>query len=152
MPKIDYSKEVEDREHAKAMGKELRISFKDSVEICREIKGMKLDKARELLNSVVKKEEPLKYKKHGRNLAHKKGSGFGSGRYPVKSSKAVLEVLENAEANATYKGMDSERLKITHASAKEGMVIPGIRPRAFGRATASNKQTTNIEVILEEIE
>lgn len=151
MPKLGYSAEIEDKECAKAMGKELRVSPKDSTEVCRAIKDMNLDEAKELLNAVINKEKPVPYKKHGKNLAHKKGSGYGSGRYPVKTAKAILEVLDNAEANAGYKGMDPARLKITHASAKKGMVIPGFKPRAFGRATASNRQTTNIEIILEEV-
>ncbi|KXB02085.1 50S ribosomal protein L22 [candidate division MSBL1 archaeon SCGC-AAA261F19] len=150
MPKIGYSAKIEDKECAKAMGKELRISPKDSAEVCRAIKDMNLGKAKEFLELVINKEKPVPYRKHGKKLAHKKGSGYGSGRYPVKAARAILDVLDNAEANASYKGMDSERLKITHASAKKGIVIPGFKPRAFGRATASNRQTTNVEIILEE--
>ncbi|MEM1875043.1 MAG: hypothetical protein QXP51_05575 [Candidatus Hadarchaeales archaeon] len=41
MPKFGYSREIPEP-CAKAYGRELRISPKDAVEICRAIRGMKL--------------------------------------------------------------------------------------------------------------
>jgi large subunit ribosomal protein L22 len=64
----------------------------------------------------------------------------------------MLKILENAENNAEYKGFDPENMKITHISAYGGRVIRGIMPRAHGRATDKNTRTTNIEIILEEVE
>jgi large subunit ribosomal protein L22 len=43
-------------------------------------------------------------------------------------------------------------MKIKHISAYGGRVVRGIIPRAFGRATSKSKKTTNIEIILEEVE
>lgn len=148
MPKHDYSVDVDEKKCAKAYGKELHISPKDSMEICREIKSMFLEEAQDFLKDVVNKERYVPYKRHDKKRAHRKGEGQDSGGYPVKAAKKILEVLENAEANAEYKGLTVERLRIIHASAKEGMTFPGFQPRAFGRATPSETPTTNIEIVV----
>ncbi len=150
MPDHDYSIDVDDQVCAKAYGKELRVSPKESVEICKEIKGMRLNKAQEYLESVINKEQIVPYTRHDKKKAHKKGEGNDSGGYPVKAAKKMLDVLENVEANAEYKGLVYEKLRIIHASAKEGVEYPGIQPRAYGRASPSNRPTTNIEIVVKE--
>ena len=65
-------------------------------------------------------------------------------------NKNLKELRENAEANAEYKGMDIENLKIEHISSHKGMVIRGARPRAFGRVTPFNTPTTHIKIVLVE--
>lgn len=152
MPKLDYSAEFDDKVTAKAMGRELRISPKDSMEICRAIKDLPLKNAKKLLEAVSQKEKPIPYFRHRRKTAHKKGSGQSVGRYPVKAARKILDVLNNVEANAEYKGMDPERLKIVHASAQKGITIPGFKPRAYGRATPFDTKTTNVEIIVEEVQ
>lgn len=148
MPQHDYSIDVDERKCAKAMGKELHVSPKDCVEICREIKGMRLDKASDYLESVAKKEETVSYSRHDGKKGHRKGSGIDSGGYPVKAANAILNVLENVEANAEYKGLTMEDLRIIHASAKQGIKFPGFQPRAFGRASPSDTPTTNVEIVV----
>ena len=82
---------------------------------------------------------------------HRKGQeGWAAGRYPVKAAEQILKVLENAEANAEYKGMDTEKLFIEHISSHKGIVIPGYIPRAFGRMTPFNTPTTHIQIVLQE--
>lgn len=148
MPRFGYSTKVEEP-CAKSLGKEMRASPKHAVEICRAIKGMKLARAKEYLQSVIDKKKPVPFKRHRKKLAHRRGAG-GSGRFPTKATRAILRVLKNAEANATYKGLDAEKLRIAHASAHKGITIPGFLPRAFGRATPFNKPLTNVEIILKE--
>jgi large subunit ribosomal protein L22 len=152
MPKFGYSAKVEEP-CARAMGKELRISPKHAMEVCRAIKGARLAEAKEYLLAVIEKRKPVPYKHHRKKLAHRRGlSGWDAGQYPVKAAKYILEVLENAEANAKYKGLDPDKLRIVHASAQKGIVIPGFIPRAFARATPFNTPTTNVEIILKEVE
>jgi large subunit ribosomal protein L22 len=64
----------------------------------------------------------------------------------------MLKVVKNAENNAEYKGFDVDKMKITHISAYQGRIIRGIMPRAHGRATDKNETTTDVEIILEEVE
>jgi large subunit ribosomal protein L22 len=149
MPRFGYSAKIEGP-HAKAYGRELRISPKDAVEICRVIRGMKLVKAKEFLRRVQRREVPVPYRTHKKKLAHKRGVS-GAGAFPVKAARELLRVLQNVEENAKYKGMEVEKLQIVHASAYKGITIPGIMPRAFGRATPANKPLTNVEIIVKEV-
>lgn len=135
---------------AKAYGYELHGSPKDSRNICYAIRGMNVDAAKQYLEEIVEMKRALPAVFHKQKVAHRKG--IGPGTYPQKAARYMLKVLKNAENNAEYKGFDVENLKITHASAYRGRVIRGFMPRAQGRATDWNKKTTNIEIILEEVE
>jgi large subunit ribosomal protein L22 len=77
--------------------------------------------------------------------------GADAGRYPEKAAKAVLVVLENALANAEYKGMEAEKMRIYHAGTHKGRTIRGWMPRAMGRATPKNTETVSVEMILTEV-
>jgi large subunit ribosomal protein L22 len=76
---------------------------------------------------------------------------MAGGRYPVNAAKEFLKILENAESNAEYKGLDPERMYIAHVATKCGRVIPGMRARARGRGSPYNTDTVNIEIILNEV-
>ncbi|NJE75359.1 50S ribosomal protein L22 [Thermococcus sp. ES12] len=136
---------------ARASGRDLRISSKHSVEILREIKGMMLNDALRYLDDVIALKRPVPMKRFNDSQGHKPGKGFGPGRYPVKVAKAVKKVLLNARNNAEQKGLDPDRLRIIHAAAHRGPVLRGYIPRAFGRATPFNEQTTHIEIVVEEV-
>jgi len=136
---------------ARASGRDLRISPKHSVELLREIRGMMLNDALKYLDDVINLRRPVPMKRYNDSQGHKPGKGFGPGRYPVKVAKAVKKVLLNVKNNAEQKGLDVDRLKIIHAAAHRGPVLRGYIPRAFGRATPFNEQTTHIEIIVEEI-
>ncbi|AMQ19023.1 50S ribosomal protein L22 [Thermococcus peptonophilus] len=136
---------------ARASGRDLRISPKHSVELLREIRGMMLNDALRYLDDVIAKKRPVPMKRFNDSQGHKPGKGFGPGRYPVKVAKAVKKILLNAKNNAEQKGLDVDRLKIIHAAAHRGPALRGYIPRAFGRATPFNEQTTHIEIVVEEI-
>ena len=145
------NKEVDESKVARAKASSLKISPKHSVEICSAIRGMEVSKAKAYLNDVIEMKKAVPFKRHNKKVGHRKGQeGWPSGRYPVKAAEQILKVLENAEANAEYKGMDIENLKIEHISSHKGMVIRGARPRAFGRVTPFNTPTTHIQIVLVE--
>lgn len=145
-----YSIDVDPDKTAKAYGYELRCSRKDAQNLARQIRGMKLEEAKKYLQKVIEMKQAVPAVYHNRKVSHQKGIGPGS--FPVKAAKEMLKTLENAENNAEYKGFDAENMKIKHISAYGGRVIKGIMPRAHGRATAKDDVTTNIEIILEEVE
>jgi len=147
---MKYSTDMDPEKTAKAYGYELHCSPKDSRNICYAIRGMNVDAAKRYLEEIVEMKRALPAVFHKQKVAHRKG--IGPGTYPQKAARYMLKVLKNAENNAEYKGFDVENLKITHASAYRGRVIRGFMPRAQGRATDWNKKTTNIEIILEEVE
>jgi large subunit ribosomal protein L22 len=134
------------------MGMELHISPKHAREICRTLRGMKADSARSYLEDVIALKKPVPFKRYRRNVAHRHGLvGADAGRYPEKAAKAVLIVLENALANAEYKGMESEKMRIYHAGTLKGRTIRGWMPRAMGRATPKNTETVSVEMVLTEV-
>jgi large subunit ribosomal protein L22 len=152
MPRFGYSVKVDEKTCAKAFGREMRVSPKHAREICHALRGMKLVVAKEYLQAIIAKKQAIPFKRHYKKLAHRRGlPGWDVGKYPVKAARSILKVLENAEANATYKGLDTDKLRIIHASAHRGIVIPGFRPRAFARATPSNTPTTNVEIVVKEV-
>lgn len=149
--KYAYNKEVNESKVARAMAKSLKISPKHCVEICNALRGMQVEKAKTYLNEVIEMKRAVPFKRHNKKVGHRKGlKGWPSGRYPIKAAAQILKVLENAEANAEYKGLDSEKLVIDHISSHRSVVIKGIIPRAFGRVTAFNTPTTHIHIVLEE--
>lgn len=131
-----------------ASGRDLRVSYKDTVEVLNAIRGKRLEEAVRVLNDIIGMRRPIPYRRFNRKVGHKKA--IASGRFPVKAAKAVLEVLENAEANAEYKGLDTTRLWVVHAAAHKGSKIKGYMPRAFGRATPWFEQLVHVEIGLEE--
>jgi large subunit ribosomal protein L22 len=138
---------------AKASGREMRVSPKHAREVCKTIKGMKLGQAKDYLRQVILKKKPVPFRRFNKKVGHRHGleKAF-SGRYPVKAVQHILTVLESAEANAEYKGLDMERLRIIHASAYPGMKIKRFIPRAFGKSSPRFNTLSHVELVLEEME
>ena len=154
MPKWGYSiTDMDTEKTAKASGRELRVSHKHAREVCKTIKGMKLDQAKDYLQQVILKKKAVPFLRFNKKVGHRHGLDKGfAGRYPVKTATEILRVLEGAEANAEYKGLDMEHLRIIHASAYPGMKIKRFIPRAFGRSSPRYNTLTHVELVLEEME
>ena len=110
MAKINYAFTDDDKtKTAKALGRSLKISPKHAVEICNKIRGMKVENAKNYLEDVIEMKKAVPFKKHNKKVGHRRGlDGWPTGRYPVKAATQILEVLRSAEANAEYKGIDTE--------------------------------------------
>jgi len=141
---------VDQDKTAKAYGYELHCSLKDSENLVYVIRGMKTEDAKKYLEEIISMKRPLPAVFHNRKVAHQKRIGPGS--YPQKAARYMLKTVMNAENNAEYKGFDIENMRISHISAYGGRILKGIMPRAQGRATDKNKKTTNIEIIIEEVD
>lgn len=154
MPKWGYSiteEELDPEKTAKASGREVRVSHKAAREICKTIRGMMLTQAKRYLGDVMAKKKPVPFRRYKKKAGHRHGlEKTYAGRYPVKAAKKILNVIEGAEANAENKGLDTERLRIIHASAYPGMKIKRYIPRAHGRATPKFETLTHIEIVLKE--
>ena len=147
---MKYSTDLDPDKTAKAYGFELHCSRKDSTNLAYAIKGMKTEKAKKYLQEIIDIKRPTPAIFHNGKRAHQKSIGPGS--YPKKAAEYMLKTLENAENNAEYKGFDPENMKITHISTYSGRVVEGIMPRAHGRSGNKNTKTTDIEIILEEVD
>ena len=80
--------EIDESDIAKAIGKDLDISLKHAVVICDAIRGIKLDKAIELLEGVGKLEKVIPFKKFNTGVGHRSGN-VKIGKYPQKAAKAI---------------------------------------------------------------
>ncbi len=108
------------QEHeAVARGQNLAISHKHAREVGEFIKGDPVEKARRKLEKVIDKELAVPYKRFNKHQAHKPGN-MDSGRYPVKTAEEVLRLLNSAEQNAIYEGLDEDRLHVTGFMSNRG--------------------------------
>ena len=128
---------------ARAVGVALPISFKQSVEICGFIKNKNVNDAKKLLQNVAEKKTAVPFKRFNFDLGHKKK--IGPGRYPEKASKEFIKLIENAEANAQFKGLNTSNLVIAHISAHKGS-----KTWHYGRKTRRKMKRTRVEIIVEE--
>ena len=136
---------------ARAFGKEVNISWKHANEICYAIRGMMLNKALVYLEKVQRKEEFVPLRRHKKQVPHRKGKGriTKAGRWPVKAAKEVAGVVQNASANAEYKGLDTDKLKVEHATAYKSVELERRKPK--GSAITHNIELTNIEIVVREL-
>lgn len=144
-----YSMETDAETTAKALGYELSMSPKDSYEVCKAIRGMKLKAAEKYLEDVLDHKKAIPFTRYKGKIKHRVGK-MGPGGYPEKAVGYILKVLKNAENNAEYKGLDPENMYVHHSAANRGRVLHGGMPRAHGRTTQWNEQTTTIEIIVKE--
>lgn len=153
MARIAYSNKIEGENLARGKINEAPISPKHAIEIARFIRGKNLEEAEEYLEQVVALKKAIPFKRFNRNVAHKKGlEKWDAGRYPKKASMVYLRLLNNVKKNAEYNGLEAGKLEIIHASANRGVTRKGFMPRAMGRATAKDRETVNIELIVRELE
>jgi large subunit ribosomal protein L22 len=154
MPKWGYSiitEELDPEKTVKASGRELRVSHKHAREVCKTVKGMMLDQAKEYLQDVMEKKKAVPFRRYCKKAAHRHGlQNASAGRYPVKAAQSTLKILRSAQATAEDKGLDIDRLKITHASAYPGTKAKRYTPRAHGRASPKYNTLTHIEIVLSE--
>jgi large subunit ribosomal protein L22 len=154
VPKWEYSiskEELDPEKTVRASAREIRVSHKSAREVCRTIKGMMLVKAKQYLKDVVDKKRPVPYRRFTKKLGHRHGlEKTYAGRYPIKTARYVLRVLEGAEANAENKGLDIDRLQVIHAAASQGMKTKRFTPRAQGRSSPQYEILSHVEIVLQE--
>ena len=110
-----------------------------------------LEEAKEFLEDVIDKKKAVPYYRYRGKVPHRKQlRGHDAGRFPEKAAGVLLKILDSVEANAEFKGLYADRLRIIHVVAHRGRVIRKFIPRAFGRASPYDKHLTHIEIAVEE--
>lgn len=140
MSKHKYSSKIEG---ARAVGRDLPISTKHSVEVCSFIRGKPLARAKEELLQVTKLKKAVSYKRYNSDLGHKKG--MAAGRFPQKTAQHILNILESAEVNAQFKGMNTSSLSVAHSCAHKAAA-----PLHGGRHRGRKMKRSHVEIILNE--
>lgn len=128
---------------AQAMGVGLPISYKQSLMVTQAIRGLPLAKAKRVLEDALDMKRPIPFTRFTNGLGHK--PGMAAGRFCVKASGKILDVLKNAEANAQFKGLSTGNLIVRHVCAKKGP-----NTLRYGRHHRMAKRT-HVEVVLEEV-
>ncbi len=115
--------------------RDIPISTKQSVAICKFIRGKKIQDAISDLEQVMvmKKAVPMKGE-----IPHKKGRGIASGRFPKKAAEKFIKLLKSASANATYN--DIENPVIIES-------IANIGSRPWGKFGQVRRKRTHIKII-----
>eukprot|EP00744_Colponema_vietnamica_P000262 GILI01000469.1.p2 GENE.GILI01000469.1~~GILI01000469.1.p2 ORF type:complete len:185 (+),score=72.71 GILI01000469.1:45-599(+) len=149
-----YSAEVQNTtKTAKSRGAYLRVHFKNTVETCNAIKGMKLVDAKRYLEDVISHKRVIPFRHFSGGVGRKsqaKQFGIAQGRWPEKSCRFVLDLLKNAESNAEAKALDVENLVVSHCQANAAPRGRRRTYRAHGRINAYMSSPSHIELILAE--
>ena len=111
----DYNKE----NMARAIGVSLPISSKQSIEICNFIREKDVNFAKKFLDEVIKDKKAVPFKRFNADVGHKKG--MAAGRYPKKASMEFLSLLNQVEANAQFKGLNTANLIIAHINSNKAV-------------------------------
>ncbi|MFH1972889.1 MAG: 50S ribosomal protein L22 [archaeon] len=135
------------KEHtAKAFGSNLDVSRKHSIVIGDFVRGKDIEKAKTLMEGVIKKKIAVPFRRFNMDMGHKKGN-IAAGRYPVKAATRILGLIKSAESNAEDKGLDIEALYIS-----EFIVNKGTGTMKHGRHRGREAKRTHISIELEERE
>jgi len=137
-----YTLKINEKTMAKAHGVSLPVSLKQSAEVCRYIRSRRYRTAINLLEEVTQMKTPVPYKRFNKGgTGHRKS--MGPGRYPIKASTYILNLLKSAYANANQKGLDTSDLLIKSAVAKQGPKVG-----RYGRKRGRTAKRTHIEIVL----
>ena len=104
---------MENRKDVVVRARDVGISTKHAMAICKFIRHKKIDYSIKFLEEVVgmKKAVPMKGE-----IPHRKG-GF-AGRYPIKAAEVFITILKSLSANASAKGLDAENIRLFASANK----------------------------------
>lgn len=128
---------------ARANGKDMAISTKQSIEICNYIRGDRLANAKRKLLDAINEKIAVPFKIFTKDMGHKRN--IAAGKYPRNACTNILKIIESAEANAKNIGLDTNNLVIKNIIANKAA-----RPYRYGRRRRIKMKRTHIEVILSE--
>lgn len=142
--KNNYPEKNYDKENmARAFGKSLPISFKQSIEICNFIRDKNVSYAKNVLSKVIEHKQAIPFKRFNDNMGHKKN--IMAGRYPKSASMEILELINSVEANAQFKGLNTANLVITYLTANKASKV-----MHSGRKRSRLSKRTNVDIVVQE--
>ncbi|MCX8197166.1 MAG: 50S ribosomal protein L22 [Candidatus Micrarchaeota archaeon] len=126
----------------------VNASYKDLCNVCSNVRGWETEEAIAFLQKAAEGKVPILYRKFNHGKGHRKELGGRKGGWPVKSARIVLELVQNAHANASKLGLGAT--KIAHIMANKQHIYPRLSPK--GRRIRQDYETAFVEVVLEEIQ
>jgi large subunit ribosomal protein L22 len=144
MAKHHYAYQKSEENTVKAVGRNIGISPKQSIEICKYVRGRTLAQAKMMLRQAIDMKRAVPFTRFSNGLGHK--PGMSAGRYNPKACSEIMKVIESAEANAKNKGYNTADLKLVHIAMQIGPLN-----RHQGRQRRSIFKNSHIEVVLQEV-
>ncbi|KAI8871949.1 60S ribosomal protein L17-A [Ramicandelaber brevisporus] len=139
---------------AYARGAYIRVHFKNTRETAAAIKGKSLLGAIKFLEDVKAHKRAVPFTRYnggvGRTAQVNQVKGVTQGRWPVKSCEVLLNLLNNAKANATTKGLDVEKTSVEHIQINYAPELRRRTYRAHGRIGPYVSQQIHAELMVQE--
>ena len=115
---------------------------------------MKLTKAEDYLKDVLEHKRCIPYSRFDGSVGRTSAAiefGLTKGRYPEKSVKLMLNLLQNAKSNAEAKKLNIEKLAIKNVLVNQAAEGRRRTYRAHGSINAYCSSNCHVEIICEEI-
>jgi ribosomal protein L22 len=106
-------KDAPKKDIAIANGYSLKISPKQSVYICRIIRGKSPEAAIGRLQAVIDEKRPVPMA--GLEVGHKKGKGLAGGKFPKNACRVIIDVVKQVGANAAVNGIETPIITIARS-------------------------------------
>lgn len=131
----------------------MRVSFKNTRETAGAIRGMTLKRAQRYLKDVIAHKDAIPFRRYtgciGRKaMGTKYKNNGGQVRWPEKSCRFLLDLLQNAESNAELQNLDPEALRVVHIQVNRARQMRRRTYRAHGRIGPYLASPCHIEMIL----
>ncbi|KRT81305.1 ribosomal protein, partial [Oryctes borbonicus] len=137
----------------KAKASNMSVHFKNTCETANTVRGMTVKRATAYLKNVLIKKECVPFKKFRGGIgrcAQAKNFHTTIGRWPQKSAKYLLDLLQNAISNAEYTGLDCELLYIYHIQVNAAPLARRRTYRAHGVINPYMGHPCHLEIVLAE--
>jgi large subunit ribosomal protein L22 len=141
---LKYSVKPEGQD-VKAMGRDMNVSFKDMIMVAEALRGKSLPKAQAMLEGAVALKSTIPFPRFNKGIGHRKGATVKCAKYPKKAAGYALEIVKNLQANAEFKGLDTEKVRIIHSQAQLGVCRPRRKPR--GRWTMWETEYCHLQLV-----
>ncbi|ANQ09881.1 60S ribosomal protein L17 [Plasmodium coatneyi] len=152
---VKYAKKLRDfGKCAKGAGMDLRVHFKNTYETARAIRRMKLLDAKKYLNDVIEKKRCVPFRRYNGGVGRTnqaKEFNHTQGRWPAKSCKFLLNVLDNVQANAEARNLEVSKLRLIHVMVNRARAGRRRTFKAHGRINPFMSSPCHIQVIAKEI-
>mmetsp|Transcript_41055 Transcript_41055/g.36391 ORF Transcript_41055/g.36391 Transcript_41055/m.36391 type:complete len:185 (+) Transcript_41055:56-610(+) len=134
----------------KACGRDVRVHFKNTFEAAAAIRGWGLKTAIQYYKDVLAHKRCIPFKRYrygvGRTAQAKEFGGNGLGRWPEKPVKVLLGLLHNLQANAAVKGLDDDKLVVSHILVNKAPKGRRRTYRAHGRIGPYLNSPCHVEI------
>ena len=155
MPSV-YAAPANPAKTAKAQGSNLRVHFKNTHATAHAIRGMRLKQAQAFLQRVLDHKDAVPFRRAvggvGRTAQAKQHEHLSGSlaRWPKKSCQFLLDLLQNAQSNASLKNLNLDQLHISHIQVNAAPKIRRRLYRAHGRINPFMANPCHMEVVLTE--